>query len=159
MPLCTERKILLSGGVQTYACELLHYTPGFGVLRYVLDREYVVGGIHLRPNDITHALYWEDRPYTLYLWHLTRARKTVSYFNIADSISLTPREFVWRDLAVDVLADQTGRVVVLDEDELPADLDQAMVAYIAEAKTHILNNNSTLIGEAKDLLQSLGLAF
>ena len=56
---CIEKKILLSGDVHTYSCELLHYENGFGILRYIIDREYDVHGVKLSPGDETIALYWE----------------------------------------------------------------------------------------------------
>ena len=40
----------------------------------------------------------------------------------------------WRDLTVDVLATPAGRLEVLDEDELPADLDAATRARIEAGK-------------------------
>jgi hypothetical protein len=103
MSLCIETKRTLSGETKTYRCELLHFGSGFGVLRYVIDREYDVYGVELAPGDKTIALYWEDRPYTLYIWRRRTAKTPVYYFNIADRISLTPQEFIWRDLVVDIL--------------------------------------------------------
>lgn len=151
MPLCIETKLTLSGETKTYRCELLHFGSGFGVLRYVIDREYDVHGVVLAPGDETIALYWEDRPYTLYVWRRQAAQDTVFYFNIADRISLTPQEFIWRDLAVDILVDSSG-VHVLDEHELPADLDADLGRYINEAQAHILVHYEDIIQKAHMLL-------
>ena len=151
MPLCIETKLTLSGETKTYRCELLHFGSGFGVLRYVIDREYDVHGVVLAPGDETIALYWEDRPYTLYVWRRQAAQDTVFYFNIADQISLTPQEFIWRDLAVDILVDSSG-VHVLDEHELPADLDADLDRYINEAQAHILVHYEDIIQKAHMLL-------
>jgi len=151
MPLCIETKLTLSGETKTYRCELLHFGSGFGVLRYVIDREYDVHGVVLAPGDETIALYWEDRPYTLYVWRRQAAQDTVFYFNIADQISLTPQEFIWRDLAVDILVDSSG-VHVLDEHELPADLDADLGRYINEAQAHILVHYEDIIQKAHMLL-------
>jgi len=151
MPLCIETKLTLSGETKTYRCELLHFGSGFGVLRYVIDREYDVHGVVLAPGDETIALYWEDRPYTLYVWRRQAAQDTVFYFNIADQISLTPQEFIWRDLAVDILVDSRG-VHVLDEHELPADLDADLGRYINEAQAHILVHYEDIIQKAHMLL-------
>ena len=147
MPLCIETKLTLSCEKKTYRCELLHFGSGFGVLRYVIDREYDVHGIVLAPGDETIALYWEDRPYTLYIWRRRTAEIPVYYFNIADRISLTPQEFIWRDLAVDVLVDSRG-VHVLDEDELPSGLDAGLLHSIREAQAHILSDYPRIIKEA-----------
>ena len=151
MPLCIETKLTLSGETKTYRCELLHFGSGFGVLRYVIDRKYDVHGVKLSPGDETIALYWEGRPYTLYVWRRQAAQDTVFYFNIADQISLTPQEFIWRDLAVDILVDSSG-VHVLDEHELPADLDADLGRYINEAQAHILVHYEDIIQKVHMLL-------
>lgn len=147
MPRCLEKKLALSGATDTYSCELLHLEDGFGILRYVIDREYDIAGVKLAPGDETIALYWEDRPYTLYIWRRQAAQDTAYYFNIADRISLTPQEFIWRDLAVDILVDHAG-VHVLDEDEIPSGLDAGLLHSIREAQAHILNNYPNIIKEA-----------
>ena len=148
MPLCIETKRTLSGETKTYRCELLHFESGFGILRYVIDQEYDIQDLKLAPGDETIALYWEGRPYTLYVWRRHAAQDTAYYFNIADRIALTPQEFIWRDLAVDILVDGSGRVHVLDEDELPSGLDAGLLRSIREAQAHILGNYSCIIREA-----------
>jgi hypothetical protein len=153
MRLCIEKKTLLSGEVHTYPCELLHYESGSGILRYVIDREYDIHGVKLSPGDETIALYWEGRPYTLYVWRRRAVQDTAYYFNIADRISLTPQEFIWRDLTVDILVDGRG-VHVLDEDELPSDLDTGFLRSIREAQAHILSNYPRIINEAVSKLLS-----
>jgi predicted RNA-binding protein associated with RNAse of E/G family len=103
--------------------------------------------VKLSPGDETIALYWEGRPYTLYVWRRRAVQDTVFYFNIADRISLTPQEFIWRDLAVDILVDNNG-VHVLDENELPTDLDAGFLHSIREAQAHIISNYPRIINEA-----------
>lgn len=105
------------------------------------------------PGDVTIALYWTDRPYTLYIWQIQRSADVAYYFNIADSVSLLPGEFRWRDLAVDILIDSAGIVHILDEDELPADLPAELQNYIFAAKTHVLTGYRDIIVEANSLLE------
>ncbi len=62
MPPCLETKFTLTGETQRFRCELIHHETGFGILRYVIDREYDVHGVKLAPVDETIALFWEDRP-------------------------------------------------------------------------------------------------
>jgi Protein of unknown function (DUF402) len=154
MSICIEKKLTLSGKVYLFECELLLLNSGLGVLKYVIDREYTVDGIKLHPGDITHALYWMDRPYTLYIWHLSRDR-VVHYFNIADRISLQPREFLWRDLAVDIVIDNECTVRVLDEDELPDNLEPALSRYIQNAKATIMRDYASIIHEANVIVSRL----
>jgi hypothetical protein len=152
MPLCLEKKLLLAGGARNYACELAYYERGFGILKYALDREYAINGIKLLPGDVTCALYWEGRPYTLYVWLPKRQGSALYYFNIADSISLRPEEFIWRDLVVDILVDRQGAAHVLDEHELPVDLDGRLADYIQKAKEHVLTRFRDIIKEARGVM-------
>jgi len=147
MPSCVEIKLTLTDEIQTYTCELLHFEPGFGILRYIIDREYNITGLKLAPGDETIALYWENRPYTLYLWHL-KAGGHAYYFNIADRVSLSPGEFRWRDLTVDILVDPQGSVHVLDEHELPLNLSAGLAGSIREAKALILDSLPAIMHEA-----------
>ncbi len=154
MSICIEKKLTLSGKVYLFKCELLLLNSDLGVLKYVIAREHAIDGIKLQPGDITHALYWIDRPYTLYIWHLT-GNRVIHYFNIADSISLQPREFLWRDLAVDIVIDDGRHVRVLDEDELPDNLDPKLSRYIQNAKATILQEHTSIIQESNVIVSTL----
>lgn len=155
MPTCLEHKHLLSGEVHTYACELVHFEPGFGILKYVIDREYPIAGHKLAPGDVTCALYWEDRPYTLYIWNLADG-SVLHYFNIADRVSLSPAEFSWRDLVIDILVDASDAPLILDRDELPQDLDKDLLHSILGSQDHILAHWRTIIDEADTLIRQHG---
>lgn len=155
MPVCIEIKHTLSGRTEQYQCELVMLKDDFGILRYVIDRDYDIAGFRLAPGDETLALYWTGRLYTLYVWHRKKEGDRAYYFNIADSVALTPREFVWRDLAVDILITPNNEPVILDEHELPADLDSGLADHITRSKEHILANYKDLIKEADRLLASV----
>ncbi len=154
MRACLEKKLTLSGEIKTYPCELVSLEAGVGILRYVIDREYDVAGFALSPGDVTLAVYWEGRPYTLYIWFRKRERDRAHYFNIADSVTLRPEEFVWRDLVVDILVGPAGTVSVLDEDELPPYLPPALALYIEEARNSVLVHFRDIIKEAEGLLRA-----
>ncbi len=155
MQQCREIKHTLSGDTQTYLCDLLQYKPGFGVLRYIIDREYNVSGHRLLPRDVTYGLYWEDRPYTLYVWDLSRIKSKLYYFNIADSISLQPEEFIWRDLTIDILIVADGRIQVLDEQELPPNLSQELRGYIRRGVNLVIGKHREIIREAEEYIKSV----
>jgi hypothetical protein len=152
MSSCLEKKLALSGETHVYSCELISLVNGVGILRYVIDRQYDVAGYILSPGDVTLAVYWEDRPYTLYVWLRKSARDRAYYFNIADSVVLSHEEFSWRDLAVDILVEPSGAVRVLDEHELPPDLPSDVSGYIEKAKGQVLEQFRDIITEAEDLL-------
>jgi len=79
--LCYEKKHLLNGKVILYDCELITVSVEFGVLKYIVDREYKVGSIVLQPGIITNGFYQADRPYTLYRWFDKKREVVSNYFN------------------------------------------------------------------------------
>jgi len=154
MTVCIERKRYLSGGEATFACELVALEPDFGILKYVLDREWQVHGLALRPGHVTYAFYWTERPYNLYWWVDERGQTLGHYFNLADSVVLSRDEFSWRDLVVDVLVLPDGQVHVIDEDQVPGELDGNLGTYIQTARQQVLHDHRGIIGEAAALLDS-----
>ncbi len=154
LPKVLERKLTLSDDVQTYICELLSLEGGVGILRYVIDRTYDVSGFRLSPGDVTLALYWEGRPYTLYVWFRIKEKDWAYYFNVADSVRLSPAEFLWRDLAVDILVGPAGNATVLDEEELPPNLAPDLAAYITRARDHVLGHFRDILKEADEILRA-----
>lgn len=154
MPVCVETKLTLSAKVDRFECHLLLVNGSFGILKYVIEKHYEVHGIQLRPGDVTYGLYWQDRPYTLYVWPQAHGRR-IYYFNIADRVSLSVKEFIWRDLAVDVLIDDDAAVHVLDENELPGSLSVPLLEFIESAKNDIVRNHQKIIQEADAALDSV----
>ena len=101
---CHEEKRYPDGRRNRFRSRVLLLRPGHGVLHFVSDRAYAVGGIYLPRRTVTFGLFWEDRPYNLYAWMapgLTVPRAL--YFNVCDQVSLAAHRFDWRDLWVDVL--------------------------------------------------------
>jgi hypothetical protein len=156
MTVCIEKKLTLSGDAQAFECELLRLDTGFGILKYVIDRTYTISSVTLRPGDITYALYWKNRPYTVYIWSVNK-KQFIYYFNIADSISLHPNEIIWRDLSIDILIEADNTVHVLDEEELPLGLPGGLVGYIQSAKAHILHHYQDIMCEANSILSAQGI--
>jgi len=142
-----ERKTRLDGTTEEYACEGLVVEPGKrAVLRYVIDRARRVGDIELRPGVVTVAHYWIDRPYNAYHW-LEGTRTVGLYVSIADRTRIEAASVSYRDLVVDALLRPSGAVDVLDEDELPPDLEPAARKTIADALEVLITNGRRLAAE------------
>ncbi len=148
---CLEIKHILAGGKQIFECELIYTDYQFGILKYVLEKSYTVSNLELPEGTITYAFYWVDRPYTLYKWYDGR-KNLANYFNIADRITLSDNKFEWRDLIVDVLISPKGIVEVLDEDEIPEDIDLEIKKYIYQNKEYILREYPQIILETDQIL-------
>jgi predicted RNA-binding protein associated with RNAse of E/G family len=152
MKLCKEKKRHLSGAEVIFECELVALDDRFGILKYVIDRQWQVQSLTLRPGTVTYAFYWVDRPYNLYWW-LDESGETVGhYFNLADSVGLSAQEFVWRDLVIDILVLPSGQARVLDEEEVPASLDEGLRVYIEAGKRRVLRDHRAIIKEATGML-------
>lgn len=152
MKYCTEIKNLLAGGRVTFNCKLVALNKEPGILKYILKKKYKVGSLILPKGSITYAFYWINRPYTLYKWFDKNGKILGNYFNIADSISLTENEFKWRDLIVDILVSPKGVLEVLDENEVPYDLDGKLMNYIKNSKNLILREYKFIIEETDELI-------
>jgi len=145
----TERKTRLDGTVSEYRCERLSLEVGRrAVLRYVIDRDRVIGdtGIELHRGQITIAHYWIDRPYNVYHW-LDGARTIAYYCNIASDTIIGEDLVGYTDLVVDVLLRPSGETIVLDEEELPADLAPALRIQVARALETIAAGPRRLVAE------------
>ncbi len=131
----TERKARLDGTSAEFRCEALHIEPGQrAVLRYTSDHEARIRDtdIVLPPGTVTIAHYWTDRPYNVYHW-LADGRTVAFYVNVADRTEITADAVSYRDLVVDVVLRPSGALEILDEEELPADLEPAARKAIADA--------------------------
>ena len=129
-----ERKVRLDGSAEEFVCDVLALEAGrHAVLRYEVDRDWDVAGTILIPKGtLTISHYWADRPYNVYHW-LRDGRTFALYVNIADRTEIGPELVSYRDLVVDVLVRPSGAIEILDEDELPTDLEPAARRSVADA--------------------------
>ncbi len=145
----TERKTRLDGSAEEYRCEVLSLEPGRrAVLRYALDREWVIaGGVIVVPKGaMTIGHYWVDRPYNVYHW-LVGGRTLAYYCNIVTDTVISAELVGYTDLVVDILLRPSGAADVLDEDELPDDLAPVYRLQIAKALEVLIANPRFLIRE------------
>lgn len=118
-----EVKHTLDGEQRTYPSTLLDAGEGFAAILYVLPESARVDDLDLPAGTATVAYYWADRPYNLYHWVDPAGRTLAFYFNLARATAITPGQIEWWDLAADVLVTPDGRVRVLDEDEVPVEVE------------------------------------
>ena len=144
-----ERKVRLDGTVAEFACEALRIELGRrAVLRYVSDREWRVGDppIAVPAGTVTIAHYWSDRPYNVYHW-LSGPGTLAYYVNVADRTDIRADSVSYRDLVVDVLLRPSGAIDVLDEEELPQDLEPGARKAIADALEVVVTSGRRLSAE------------
>lgn len=142
-----EVKRTLDGKVVEYPCKSILFEPGMRavILCEIQEPEPVVGGrLTLEPGTRSYGYFWLDRPYVPYHW-LVGGEKRLCYINLGRVRSLEEERVVWDDYAVDVLAWPDGRVEVVDEDEIPDDVDEVIRAFVVEAKQRVLGELDQIV--------------
>jgi len=160
LPSIVEVKRTLAGGEKRFQCRLLAGDARHAVVLWVSEAPMHVHGVDLPAGTVSFGHFWSDRPYNVYHW-LGPARRTLGfYFNVCDSTRIQPGILEWRDLVVDVLALPGGPARVLDEDELPPDLDVETCGRIDAGKAAILGDPAAVMAEIEAASRALyGVAF
>ena len=126
----TEIKSRLVGPTDQFDCELLHTEPGHVIAIYRMPEEMLLEDVLLPRGTVSYGYFWQDQPYNAYHWIDNDGQTLALYLNICDNTRLLPDRIEWRDLMVDILITPDRRCRVLDEDELPDDLDTDLRAHI-----------------------------
>lgn len=125
-----EVKTTLAGQRKEYMCSLCLREPGHAVVLYRLARDAIVAGVDMPAGTVSFGHYWDHRSFNVYHRVRPSGETAAYYFNLADSTVIGEQTIEWRDLAVDVIVTPDGACRVLDEDELPENLDEALRAAI-----------------------------
>lgn len=145
----TEIKRTLSGRVDRFPCDVFSQSADELVVIYRLPEARDVHGVWLPAGTLTAGYFWPGRPFNLYHWVHPTTGTLAYYFNIGDVGRYDADVIEWDDLAIDVLATPDGAVQVLDEDELPEDLDAGRRRYIEAARDSVLGELRALIDNAE----------
>lgn len=145
-----ERKTRLDGSTEEFLCDVLSLEAGKrAVLHLTLDRAWDVAGVLTVPaGTSTFSHYWADRPYNVYHW-VNEGRTLGYYVNIADRTTIAPELVAYRDLVIDVLMRPSGALEILDEDELPPDLEPGARKSIADALEVVITGARQLVREVE----------
>jgi predicted RNA-binding protein associated with RNAse of E/G family len=156
-PAMLEIKRTLDGREKHFQCKWLDGDPTRGrvMVLFVSTEDMLVHGVALPAGTVTFGHFWTDRPYNAYHWMNPRGETIGIYFNLSDRTQMTNDLLQWRDLAVDILTTPGGRVEVLDEDELPAELDPELRRWIDRGKAAILDDPNRAIGEIEALSRAV----
>ncbi len=149
LPEIVELKRTLDGREKRYPCRLIEGDRRHAVVLFVAPAAMQVHGVDLPAGTVTFGHFWTDRPYNVYHWLDPRGATIGFYFNLSDGtvIDVDGARLDWRDLTLDVLATPAGRLEVLDEHELPVDLDPGLRARITAATQAILADPRALMSE------------
>ena len=149
LPSVLEIKRTLDGREKRFDCHLLAggADERRAVVLFVSRAPMHVHGVDLPPGTVTFGYFWTDRPYNAYHWRSPSGETIGVYFNLSDRTRIGDGVLEWRDLTVDILITPAGRVDVLDEDELPAELPADVYRRIDDGKAAILGGTRALLAE------------
>ena len=142
-----ETKTTLAGERKEFDCELLKSSRGEVVVIYRMPRDVQLEDLLLPKDSISIGYFWEDRAYNAYHWIDEQSQTLALYFNICDNTRISRQQVAWRDLTVDVLITPDLRCRVLDEDELPDDLDSDLRAHIESTRDALCVDPARLLLE------------
>jgi protein associated with RNAse G/E len=151
----TEIKTTLLGERKTFDCELLHATTQHAVVVYRMPADHQLEDVLLRAGTLCLGYFWQDRSYNAYHWIDTHQATVALYFNVCDSTIIAAESIAWRDLMVDVLITPDGRCRVLDEDELPTDIDPGLRHYINHTRDQLCHQPLSRLTEYDKLTRQL----
>jgi hypothetical protein len=155
LPPILEHKRTLAGVEKRFECRVLARGETHLAVLWIAPAAMHVHGLDLPAGTVTFGHFWTDRNFNVYHW-LRSDRSTVGYyFNISDDTSWTSSRLAWRDLTVDILATPEGRLDVLDEDELPAGLDDETRAHLEAGKAAILGAPTAVMAEVEAASRAL----
>lgn len=143
----TEVKTTLAGERKTFACELLCQQETAAVVMYRMPSDLQLEDLLLPEGSLSLGYFWEERAYNAYHWVDDKRQTLALYFNICDNTRISAEQVAWRDLAVDILITPDLRCRVLDEDELPDDLEHSLLARINATRDALCAEPERLLQE------------
>ncbi len=157
--LITEKKKTLFGDTEEFICRRIDRETGTLTVLYVLPGARLLGPLMLPKGTYSFGYFREDLNYNIYQFITPEGTSLATYFNISDQTRVTATTVSWRDLVVDILVSPRYGCTVLDEEELPPELEAGLAELIAGTRDYILRHHRTLVRDTEhasmDYLQDL----
>ena len=151
----TEIKEKLNGQRMVFECAVLELAGDEAVVLFRSDEAYHVEDVIVPSGSLSVGYFWTQRFYNIYHWVSVEGETLALYINISDRTRITPQQLSWRDLIIDVLITPDGRCRILDEHELPPDLDSSLSNVINTTRDELVSQQRTLLAEMHE--RSVGL--
>ena len=112
-----------------------------------MPKDHLLEDVHLPAGCLSLGYFSEQHHYNAYHWVDDNGASLALYFNICDDTRITPGQVAWRDLTVDVLITPDLRCRVLDEDELPDDINPDLLGLINRTRDALVAAPDALLRE------------
>ena len=148
-----EYKRTYSGELQIFKCTLAKRTDDELVLIYRISKLMRFAGVDFPPDSRSFGFYWKDRNYNVYHWKDPQGNTLLSYFNISKDTKINHNKVEWLDLIVDIAVHPDGRIEILDEDEIPENMNSHDLLIIQRTRGEILGNLEVLVRELDERIR------
>ncbi len=154
-PVVTEIKTKLSGERKEFKCELLRASTGEAVVIYRMPHDVQLEDVFLPKGTVSIGYFWEQKAFNAYHWIDDKQDTLALYFNVCDNTRISDKLIEWRDLVVDVLMTPDGLCRVLDEHELPDNLEEELRHYINTSRDDLCRDPLSRLAEFDNLSRAL----
>lgn len=140
-----EIKETLNGRIFKFTCRLLDSSSDELVVLFKLNKDIQITDLHVPAGTLSFGYFWPDCLYNAYHWVSPEGESLGVYFNISDRTKISDNQVYWRDLIVDVLVTPDGRCQIIDEDELPNDLDPFLREKIDAIRAFLVSEHQAIL--------------
>ncbi len=133
--------------MKIFDCILAEKTDRDIVLIYQIPKRMAFAGVNFPRGSRSFGYYWKVRNYNVYHWKDPKGSTIFSYFNISKDMKIHDDSVEWVDLIVDIVFHPDGRVEILDENEIPENMNHDDLSLIRRTQSEILGNMGRLFRE------------
>jgi len=144
-----EYKKTYFGESKVFDCDLVYKDDEQRevVIAYRPEKTMHFVGVEFPIGSVSLGYYWKNRNYNVYHWKDLRGKTLLFYFNISKDTRIQENSVTWLDLIVDIAVKPEESPIVLDEDEVPKNIEPQDKRIIETTKKQILDNIKSFTDE------------
>jgi uncharacterized protein len=150
----TEFKKTYFGETKVFECRLIERKRDEVVILYQISAPAKFVGVSFHSGSKSYGYYWTKRNYNIYHWVDNHKKTIVFYFNISRNTKILERSVEWNDMIVDVAVFPDGKTMILDEDEIPKNMDSNDLKLIENTKHEIFSSLEEIVTQLEERTRS-----
>jgi hypothetical protein len=147
-----ETQAFFSGNRIDRDCELVTFEGYFAILKHTVVTQSRIGDLGIASGQVIYRFHWANRCYNLSKVISDAGGLTANWFQLADSVSLSATEVVWRDLNLILLVRPDGALQEVKGEDRPPLRETWLQIFIAATKQSLLRKYGEIIMETDRLL-------
>jgi protein associated with RNAse G/E len=143
----TEYKRTYFGETKVFECRLVEKKAREVVILYEMPSSTTFAGITFHTGSKSFGYFWTNRNYNAYHWKDANGKTIIIYFNISKDTKIFQNKVAWKDMIVDIVYFPNGEISVLDESEIPSNIDPHDLKLIERTKEEFLSYREEITSE------------